>query len=840
MNRSELMFPHEPARFDREEFHRLLRHAKGIEASDLHIKTLTRVMCRVHGHLVPVTNRRLEDAEVATILQVLYGSANAELEVRTGKPLDDAYRLTIDRERHLRFRWNAHACEVHGAFGIKITLRELPAKPPRLPKDDLGEAVVNALFPDDGLVLICGATGSGKSTLLAGVVTEKAEDPEADSNIVTLEWPIEFTYDAVKTDSCMITQVAIPQNLPSFARGVVNSLREDPDIVVVGEARDAETIEAALLASQTGHLVYTTVHSNSVGTTFLRLMQSLPVEKASSIMGSLIDSVRLIICQSLFPSTDGKRVAVRETLVFNREIRRELLLTATRNIAELPAVADGMVRRFGQTKLQHAEQLIDAGRLDPLYADLLRADERVSQQLNGTGVSALPAAASNPVTMSGLEPGSEVDGQGLRAAVLDLARRLAAAEALLRVVGGGSQDAAPSAAGTDGQVDHPVSPAASTRAEGDLASVGFERVFAPADLDSFHGAPSQEPGEPPVAPLQPDVDSLAGERASAAEDSPAPSAEDRDAMPAEPDVVQAAQPGQPGEPHMLQRADEPVAPSNREGDSSTDEVIESVLEELLEAEALAAVPASSSAGPAWAIRVIPQAAPQMAPEDTTPLATEIDAPHVTDVAHGRGQTRVFEPFDDAGVIPVVEVPAREGELEIEAEASPESSVDDRDAMNAASAPVRVAEDEPELRPATQADGLVTARPPDLLPMVDALPPALVVRRQLLGEICDALAWRLGADEQELNQVEQASELFRTMASQALPRHQWQQTWVRLARHLELTSETLALRLAGETVFNKVQRIDDAGDAVDGWALVSRARELLREPFFMPRTSDATA
>ena len=153
---------------------------------------------------------------------------------------------------------------------------------------------------------------------------------------------------------------------------------------MVGESRDAETIKAAIVAAQTGHALYTTVHSNSVATTFLRLIQALPVEELHSVMGSIIDSVRVIVSQQLVPSTDGRRVAVREFLVFNTAMRRELLSVATQNISLLPVRAGELVEKYGQSMVSHAEELCAAGRIDVAQLDAIRTfqekDEAKAQQ----------------------------------------------------------------------------------------------------------------------------------------------------------------------------------------------------------------------------------------------------------------------------------------------------------------------------------------------------------------------------------------------------------------------------------------------------------------------------
>lgn len=869
MNRTELLFPREPARFDRDEFHRLLQHAKAIEASDIHIKTMTRIMCRVHGHLVPVTNRRLEDAEVATILQVLYGAANAELEVRTGKPLDNAYRLTLDRDTYLRFRWNAHACEVRGAFGIKITLRELPAMPPRLPKDDLGDEVVEALFSENGLVLICGATGSGKSTLLAGIIRAKAEEPEADCNIVTLESPIEFTYDKVSTESCMITQTAVPQNLPSFSKGVENALREDPDIVLVGEARDAATIEAMNLASQTGHLVFGTVHSNTVGTTFLRLTQSLPAEKADSILGSLIDAIRVVICQRLYPSTDGRRVAVRETLVFDRAIRRELLRAATRNIAELPVVADDLVRRYGQTMLAHAEQLVVAGRLDPMYVEVLRTDEQVARQLR-VKAPAQPVAVGvgQPTAVPAPSPDQ----------LQELLRRLAAVEAAL----GLAQGVAQPAAGTPG--DHSAAlqedasesaPAAAApsgghadtpRAEGVEATTTEGDVVATVAIDAVESNVAAvivaEGSESETRP--PHFWEAARDRVQA-QLCPIPG----EAVPAVTGevVASATDAGAAGDSAPVGAADLPAhTPTGVEREAS----IEAMVVEIAEAE--------RSAVPVFGQRLTPLVAgPVLAPADDEGGA-RTDEPPCTDgqpveeAGIERSASPVLAVVDDFAFFkdipsPALPVPSVLEDAACSTESASTASAVDAvgSAAEAASvagsvAPVPVADEGQEsvdegeggevpsalavAEPLDTAGDIAVAirREPAIVmafPVLDGEPSALTERRLLLGEICAALSTRLETEAPERIQVQMASDFLKSVSVAGLPQHMWQHVWVRLKQHLEATGETLALRLAGETVFNKQQRGDGAGDIAD-WELVRRARALAQEPFFMPRVSDATA
>lgn len=375
----------EPVRFNPQEFDRMLVHAKKIGASDIYINSDRPVSARVHGRIVRLTCRKLNHAEVVGITCDMYGGANADLQLRQGKPIDDAHSVKVDRDTSLRFRWCATGCLINANFGIEIVMRELAEIPPKLDRTQLHPKLLGGLFPQDGLVLVTGETGSGKSTLLASVIREIGENIEADARILTFEAPIEYVYDKIETISCLIVQSAVPDDVLSFAEGIRNSLRRDPDAIVVGECRDAETIKAAVVAAQTGHALYTTVHSNNVATTFLRLIQALPVEELQSIMGSIIDSVRVIISQQLVPSTDGRRVAVREFLVFDDKMRHELLSVATRNISLLPVRAAELVAEHGQTMVGHAEELFRAGRIDLIQVEAIRASQESGE--NGLGVS---------------------------------------------------------------------------------------------------------------------------------------------------------------------------------------------------------------------------------------------------------------------------------------------------------------------------------------------------------------------------------------------------------------------------------------------------------------------
>jgi defect-in-organelle-trafficking protein DotB len=208
------------------------------------------------------------------------------------------------------------------------------------------------------VVYVTGATGSGKSTLLSSIIRDITEDKESHRKVLTYESPIEFVYDNVEKASAIVSQSEIPRHLPSFAAGVRNALRRKPRLILVGEARDSETISAVMEAAMTGHPVYTTLHSNGVAETMRRLVITFPAEERQGRTIDIIETVRLIISQRLAPTIDGKRVALREYLVFDEKIRDILLETDILNITN---VVRRLVREFGRTIEADAKEKFEQG-----------------------------------------------------------------------------------------------------------------------------------------------------------------------------------------------------------------------------------------------------------------------------------------------------------------------------------------------------------------------------------------------------------------------------------------------------------------------------------------------
>ncbi len=354
---TDFIFPQEPIRLSIENTNEILMHCVKMGASDITLQTNEPIFAEVYGRLNKITRRRLSNNEVGEIINAMYGP-NATAQIMSGKDVDTHYEIRPNRSDRYRFRINATGCLVEGHDGIQITARTIPSDPPTLESMNLPQPVIDAIMPDQGIVYVTGATGSGKSTLLSSIIRSIAENAESNRKILTYEAPIEFVYDSVEKVSSIVSQSEIPRHLPSFAAGVRNALRRKPRLILVGEARDVETISAAMEAAMTGHPVYTTLHSNGVAETVRRLVTTYPAEERAGRTIDLIETMRLIISQRLAPTIDGKRVALREYLVFDEKVRDTLLDIDPINIT---AMVRKLVREQGRTMATDAKEKFDAG-----------------------------------------------------------------------------------------------------------------------------------------------------------------------------------------------------------------------------------------------------------------------------------------------------------------------------------------------------------------------------------------------------------------------------------------------------------------------------------------------
>ncbi|MDS1820931.1 ATPase, T2SS/T4P/T4SS family [Vibrio parahaemolyticus] len=363
--------------FSMESLHSLIEDAIDLGASDIHINGDNYIRFEVHGRFFRVSGHTLDALEVISLVNNLYKSDTGSDMVLAGENLNHEYEYRYKKKgsdlvKSYNFRVNTTAATVFGRPCPTVTIRQLNEEPPIWGDMGYGESLWDIWRPDNGLVVVSGATGTGKSTLLASGSRRILEE-RSNEKIVTLESPIEYILHPYQSESTLVVQRSVPKNCRTFVEGVEEALRQHPTIVVVGEARKREEIEAALLVCVTGHLTYTTTHTNSVPETGHRLLNEFPIEEQRSRLGDIIYSSRLFVNQRLLPSTDGKRVAIREILPFDRDVLNHLEKVDPVN---LKSEMRKMVGEYGQSFGEHASHFLRQGLLEQNQVDSILLSEK--------------------------------------------------------------------------------------------------------------------------------------------------------------------------------------------------------------------------------------------------------------------------------------------------------------------------------------------------------------------------------------------------------------------------------------------------------------------------------
>jgi defect-in-organelle-trafficking protein DotB len=353
-------WPDEPLRFSETHIDELLVWGARKDASDITLQTDRPVYIEVSGILFPVTRRPLDSADMANILSRIYGP-DASAKLAAGKDLDLSYEVRLDRNTRFRFRVNITAVMSRGRDSAQITLRSLPNLPPTMMDLGIEPAIIKNWAPRQGMILVTGPTGSGKTTLLAAGCRMLIEREEGCGKMLAYEAPIEYVYDAITGPRSLVAQSEIPRHLPTFAAGVRNALRRKPNIILVGEARDRETVTAAIEAGQTGHLVYSTVHTIGVAATVRRIISVFePAERLERAF-AMMETLRMVVTQALVPKIGGGRIGLREYMVFDEQVRETLLdLPIERWTAE----TQRLLRRHGQSMEDTATAAFKKGLID--------------------------------------------------------------------------------------------------------------------------------------------------------------------------------------------------------------------------------------------------------------------------------------------------------------------------------------------------------------------------------------------------------------------------------------------------------------------------------------------
>ncbi|HEX8208658.1 MAG TPA: PilT/PilU family type 4a pilus ATPase [Longimicrobium sp.] len=320
-------------------------------ASDLHIKAGDVFRARIHGALVPLTKQRLSPEQTRAIaLQLIPRDRDRaqidelnDYDCSWGIPGVGRFRVNILRQR--------------GSF--MIVMRVIPFEIPTFEGLGLPPVLEKITANERGLVLVTGVTGSGKSSTQAAMIGHMNQHMRR--HVVTLENPIEFLHRDL---NCSITQRDVGIDTDSFRVGLRAALRQDPDVIQIGEMRDAETIDIALKAAETGHLVISTVHTKDAASTISRLVATFPPEEQQMARLRLAESLQAVVSQRLLPSKDGKgRVLAAEVMVVTGTIRD--CIADPERVEEIREhIAEGRTTYGMQTFDQCLMELVQADRVE--------------------------------------------------------------------------------------------------------------------------------------------------------------------------------------------------------------------------------------------------------------------------------------------------------------------------------------------------------------------------------------------------------------------------------------------------------------------------------------------
>lgn len=328
-------------------------------ASDLHIRAHMPPKLRVHGELLPIADESLTEEDTLRLVKEIASDEQMGEVLRNGgadfalaHPDGTRFRVSVFKER--------------GRYGA--VLRQIPSTLLSMEQIGLPSVVKELLFKPRGLILVTGPTGSGKSTTLASMID--VINQERNVHIVTIEDPIEFYHTSKNS---LVTQREIGQDVPSFAEAIRRALRQDPDVILVGEMRDLETIAAAITAAETGHLVFGTLHTTGSAETIDRIVDAFPMNQQPQIRTQLAAGLQAVISQILLPRLGANGEVNGRVAAFEIMTRTDAICSRIRDNKT------NMIKSDLQTGVKHGMQTLDSHLTDLYKKGLISYEELITK-----------------------------------------------------------------------------------------------------------------------------------------------------------------------------------------------------------------------------------------------------------------------------------------------------------------------------------------------------------------------------------------------------------------------------------------------------------------------------
>ncbi len=361
------------------EFHALLKQLVEGDGSDLYLAVGAPPSAKFSGELTPLGQRAYKRGEIAAIAREMMSEDQRdeferELEMNLAVTLDDIgrFRLNIFQQRN----------------EVSLVARNIQTDIPRF--DDLGLPPIlkDVITAKNGLVLFVGGTGSGKSTSLAALIDHRNND--RGGHIITIEDPVEYVHPHKK---CIVNQREVGVDTMSFHAALKNTLRQAPDVILIGEIRDRETMEHALAFAETGHLAISTLHANNANQALDRIINFFPEERRAQLLHDIGNNIRAFVSQRLVPTVDGKRCAAIEILLGSHTVKQMIMKGQLSDIKEVMGKSENMGMKTFDSALF---DLVQAGRITEAEA-IKNADSannlRLRLKLSGKGNRDEPDAA---------------------------------------------------------------------------------------------------------------------------------------------------------------------------------------------------------------------------------------------------------------------------------------------------------------------------------------------------------------------------------------------------------------------------------------------------------------